>query len=57
MTDREPKPRPIHRYRVKERIIRCAPDEPLTPGLRKQTFSPAIGFVHHFDESRECDDE
>lgn len=30
---------------------RLPPDEPLTPGLRKDTQTEAIGFVHQFPES------
>ncbi len=31
-------------------------DEPLTPGLRKDINTEAIGFVHHFSESEYEDD-
>lgn len=50
MRQRDQKQKPIPDRRIKERIIRGAPYEPLTPGLRKESVSThAIGFIHDFD--------
>ena len=44
--------KPIRPRVVKGRLDRMAPEEPLTPGLRKKAVSTeAIGFVHDFEST------
>lgn len=51
---REQKQNPYSDRRIKERIIRGAPEYPLTPGLRKRPVTTeAIGFLHDFDRDHE----
>lgn len=55
LTIRKPTPRdrPTKGYHS---IPREPYDGPLSPGLRKDLNTEAIGFVHHFDESEYEDD-
>jgi len=50
--------KPIRPRIVKGRIDRGAPDEPLTPGLRKKAISTdAIGFIHDFEPHEAIEDK
>jgi hypothetical protein len=42
---KHPSGRPIRERNVKAAIYRAAPNEPLTPGLRKRETAQAIGFT------------